>query len=126
MAGSAKTLYSVFFINTTTGWAAGLDATMLKTTNGGTNWAALSTGTTNSLGSVHFTSANEGWAVGIFGEILKTTDGGATWAYQPNGITGTNTDLHITLYNYESVFFIDTNTGWAVGNNGCIMKRTPG
>jgi photosystem II stability/assembly factor-like uncharacterized protein len=99
---------------------------MLKTTNGGTNWSPLTSGTDNLLTSVHFTDANTGWAVGVFGTIRKTTDGGATWASQPNGITGTNTDLHYTFYNYESVFFIDSNIGWAVSDAGAIMKRTPG
>jgi hypothetical protein len=49
---------------------------MLKTTNGGTNWVALSSGTIWNLYSVYFTDANTGYAVGAVGTILKTTNGG--------------------------------------------------
>ena len=40
-------LTSVKFINTTTGWAVGIEGTILRTTNGGTNWTSQTSGTTN-------------------------------------------------------------------------------
>jgi photosystem II stability/assembly factor-like uncharacterized protein len=52
---------------------------ILRTTNGGANWVAQSSGTTNTLTSVCFTDANTGTAVGRHGTILRTTNGGATF-----------------------------------------------
>jgi hypothetical protein len=70
-------LQSVFFVDNNTGYTVGSAGTILKTTNGGANWASQSSGTTNTLFSVHFPlDAQTGYAVGEFGTILKTTDGG--------------------------------------------------
>ena len=53
-------LNDVKFINTTTGWAVGNAGTILRTTNGGTNWTSQTSGTTNDLYAVSFTDANNG------------------------------------------------------------------
>ena len=57
----------------------GGDGTILKTTNGGTNWVLQTSGTTSGLWSVNFVDQNTGWAVGYGGAILKTTNGGVTF-----------------------------------------------
>jgi hypothetical protein len=44
--------------------------------------------------------------VGINGTILNTVDGGINWNPQPSG----------TMSDISSVYFLDQNTGWAVGN----------
>jgi hypothetical protein len=49
---------------------------VIKTTNGGTTWTRLSTGTTNNLYSGFFTDLSTGYAVGFGGTILKTSNGG--------------------------------------------------
>ena len=68
---------SVRFVDNKTGYAVGFARTVLKTTDGGANWAGQSSGTTNFLWSVHFPlDAQTGYAVGDWGTILKTTDGG--------------------------------------------------
>ena len=100
-----NTLNSVDFINSNTGWAVGGYGTILKTTNGGTNWTSQTSGTSNTLCSVNFVDQNTGWAVGESGTILKTTNGGTNWISQTSGTTN-------TLF---SVNFVDQNTGWAVG-----------
>jgi len=59
-------------------------------------------------------NANTGWAVGEHGTILKTSDGGINWillAKQPNDL--------------NSVYFIDENTGWIVGDL-IILKTKDG
>jgi photosystem II stability/assembly factor-like uncharacterized protein len=78
----------------------GQNGTILKTTNGGMNWVALLSGTSNELKSVYFTDFNTGYVVGggLGGvNILKTTNGGTNSVDLSNG---TNDDL-------ISVFFID-------------------
>ena len=50
------------------------------------------------------------------GTILNSNNGGASWATQ-----NSNTTLDLT-----SVYFIDENTGYAVGDSGVIVKTTNG
>jgi photosystem II stability/assembly factor-like uncharacterized protein len=57
-------LTSIKFTDANTGYTVGDGGTILKTTNGGTNWVALLNGISNGLKSVYFTNANKGYAVG--------------------------------------------------------------
>jgi photosystem II stability/assembly factor-like uncharacterized protein len=74
-------LTSVFFIDRNTGWAAGHDGVVLKTTDGGENWALLRQqyGQEQPILSIWFGDANNGLAVGLFGMALSSSDGGVTW-----------------------------------------------
>ena len=47
-----------------TGWAAGNNGTIIKTTNGGTTWQTCTSGTNNWIGAVDFVDSQTGWAVG--------------------------------------------------------------
>lgn len=242
-SGVIRRLYSIHFLNTNTGFAAGERGTILKTTNGGISWIDQTSDTANLysiysvdtnigfafghsgsmlsvaqylggvlvglkgvggrmlktidggntwiiqtlpdavglLRAVDFTDSNNGYIVGFYGTVLKTTDGGITWeikhlADTPNGVGyysnmlnsvsfintntgyavgyaygfcgypytctssnlgiilrtidgGTNWELkYVTGYNeiLSSVFFIDANTGYVVGNNGIILKTING
>jgi photosystem II stability/assembly factor-like uncharacterized protein len=125
-------LNSVYFTDANNGCAVGSDGEILKTSNGGATWITINSGTTSTLYSVYFTNSNTGYAVGgavtmvdsglnylakpYKGTILKTTDGGATWTSQPSG----------TIYPLYSVFFTDANTGYAVGEDGVILKTITG
>ena len=53
-SGTSSQLWSVFFVNSSTGWATGFNGTILNTVNGGTNWTPHSSGTTEHLFSVYF------------------------------------------------------------------------
>ncbi|MBP7865356.1 MAG: hypothetical protein KA419_05345 [Acidobacteria bacterium] len=64
-------LKSVAFVNPTTGWTVGLDGTILKTLDGGSNWFAQPSGTTADLNRVQMIDAGLGYAVGSGGTILK-------------------------------------------------------
>lgn len=111
-------LKSLFFINTTTGWAVGMDAkknaVILKTSNSGLSWTNWPGTSTSGLLANHMTSGLSGWNVGESGKIEKTADGGAAWSSQASGLTTT----------LRSVFFINAETGWTVGDNGVILKTT--
>ena len=102
--------------NQNVGYVAGSGGTILKTTNSGSNWTSLSSGTSNSLNSIFFLNANYGYAVGAAGIILKTINGGTNWVSQNSGI---NNQLN-------SVYFTDTATGYAVGVAGTILKTING
>lgn len=69
----------------------------------------------NILYSTKFVNANIGWAAGDNGTIMKTTDGGKNWVTQKSNSTAT----------LNSIYFLDQNTGWAVGGN-TVLKTING
>ena len=71
-------LLSVQFVDAMTGWAVGVNGTILKTSNGGTTWASQFSGTFEPLRSVHFFDGQVGWAAGSKGTILATINGGGS------------------------------------------------
>jgi photosystem II stability/assembly factor-like uncharacterized protein len=74
------------------------------------------------LNDLFFLNPDQGWAVGDRGVILHTEDGGRHWQLQRAPTAGC----------LESVHFIDTRHGWAVGSvvhpythrTRCIVART--
>jgi photosystem II stability/assembly factor-like uncharacterized protein len=107
-------LRSVHFIDNNIGWVIGWGS-ILKTTNGGTDWIEQYQSPAYSLRSVHFTNGAIGCAVGRGGLITVSSDGGENWKDKTTTIT----------YNdLESTHFVDINTGWAVGTEGTIIKTT--
>lgn len=109
----------MYFINATTGWLGGRTNTSgvcMKTTNAGTSWTDL-VGTINfSVDNPVFIDATTGWASssGQGGKsIIKTTNGGTTWTVAYSITTNTPAN---------SLFFADANHGWAVGENGMILR----
>ncbi len=105
------------------GTAVGENGTILRTTDGGTNWTQQISGTTDWLGSVSFIDSDNGTAVGgelllpSYGIILRTTNGGTNWTQQ------------ISEEPLYSVSFTDSDNGIAVGGNelftnGSTILRT--
>ncbi|MCB0723338.1 MAG: T9SS type A sorting domain-containing protein [Ignavibacteriae bacterium] len=111
-------LNSICMINATTGFVAGDEGGVHKTTDGGATWTELTaTGTTTELEKAVFLNANTGYVFGDDGNNYKTTNGGTSWSpYTWGG--GTN-DVY-------GAFFVDVNTGWAVGQSGDVYKTTDG
>lgn len=149
---SAISTTSLIFINSDTGWVAG--SNILKTTNGGNIWQEQINIEPYDFISVQFVNDEIGWAsIDFPSGIFKTTDGGGTW-YQQSAIELRSTFFVDTLYGWLvngsniyktnnggddwilqssisdqelwDIFFIDQNAGWAVGNNGAIIKTTNG
>lgn len=89
-------LNSVMFVNDQVGFAAGHDATVLKTTDGGDTWRVfyLDTEFENPLLAVHFEDENKGYAVGAFSLMVETMDGGETWKTRPV-FEGNTNDYHL-------------------------------
>ena len=114
-------LLSVTFLDDQLGYIVGSDGTILKTTDGGSNWATQISPYNHHLESVFFIDDQIGFAVGgksypgnwIEGTILKTSDGGVNW----NQILG-------GTIQFSSVYFVDSATGWVVGQGGTILKTT--
>jgi photosystem II stability/assembly factor-like uncharacterized protein len=113
-SGLTTFISSVQFLNTLTGYAAGSNGNIVKTTNGGTNWVPLASGVTENFNSLQFINVNTGWISGTPGAvILKTTNGGANWhSYS----TGENTQI----------FVADSSAIYGIGGGGSIIKSTNG
>ena len=58
-----------------------------RTTDGGSNWDSLSTGSGGPLRDIQFLNSQTGWVVGDGGYIRKSTDGGNNWFFQFFGTT---------------------------------------
>jgi photosystem II stability/assembly factor-like uncharacterized protein len=120
-----RTLTDISFINSNTGWIAGDSGTIIKTTNGGSDWIVQNSGTFNYLEDIFFLNERLGWAVSyevfpvapnFLGTLLlKTTDGGDTWINYM--YPDTNTYL-------SCVFFIDSLKGFMGGVSSIIVRTT--
>jgi hypothetical protein len=105
-------------LNSTTGYVAGDEGVVAKTTDGGATWNPTGpTGTLSELNKVDFVDLNNGYTFGLSGQGFKTTDGGTTWTSLTTGM-GTS-----TIY---GAGFVDVNTGWVVGASGKVFKTTDG
>lgn len=116
-------LHQVEFISPSIGYASGDNGTLLKSTDGGNSWSALSVpGNLQSrhLSDIYLFDANTVVAVGgrlrndSIQTIVKTTDGGANWSIVTDKVASM---LH-------AVEFHAASTGFAVGNDGVVLKST--
>jgi photosystem II stability/assembly factor-like uncharacterized protein len=116
-------LRGICFINSEEGWAVGWGGTILHTENGGSDWQLLHGNNDFGFKSVCFINEDEGWITGhISGDstqriISHTTNGGLDW------------EIQYTLYHNDiiaAVQFIDSNIGWAVGQNGLLLHTENG
>ena len=119
-------LKSVYFTDANNGIAVGEYGKILKTTDGGNSvgsWQTITlTGNASQrhYNSVFFSDNQNGFAVGgnpnndSIATILKTTNGGDDWQIQKDTLG----------YWLNSVYFINLDTGFAVGDKGTIYKTT--
>lgn len=128
-SGTLANLNSVYFTSPTTGWVAGSifddfadwDVTRIGVTyNRGTNWIFQSSGF-GVLESIHALGDGTGLAVGWWSHvqesvILKLSNN--SWLRISDSL-----DLQGCL---NSVYFTNSNTGWAVGDNGMILHSLDG
>lgn len=123
----ARQWSGVHFIDDKTGWIVGNRCVIMKTTDGGKNWALQGPRIDKFMYDICFTDKNHGWVVGSgyrsddqTGVILKTSDSGATWKTVLDGKTD----------GLRSVYFVNNDVGWAVGGMpgkaGVILKTTDG
>jgi photosystem II stability/assembly factor-like uncharacterized protein len=112
------TLNDIFFINSNRGWAVGDKGIILQTEDGGDNWISLLlTDSTISFSCLFFYDNDNGWIAGYETNcpgfevtIFKTTNGGESWT--SHSISGDG------IYNINSIWFIDSLTGFAVASGG--------
>jgi len=103
---------NIFFINSTTGWAAtgyppSIPGLIMKTTDGGENWFTQLTLPTGVFTSIYFVDSLYGWASIINRRPFKTTDGGNNWIEQTN----------LDIWESRDVFFKDLLNGFMLESN---------
>ncbi len=114
--GSNALLYDVSAPDSTNAYAVGDSGTILKTTDGGTNWTKLTAPTNQHLRGVAALDANHVVVVGSGGAIKRSSDGGNNWT---SDTTGSSAYL-------KDVAMVDWNNGWAVGANGTVLHTNDG
>jgi len=108
-------LNKVFFIDRDHGWISGghgnnvLNSVFMRTVDGGENWTEIPE-LNYRINDFYFETKNHGWAVGG-GAILETFNGGLDWKVVRGWLPAKLNALHIT-----------DGVGWAVGDNGLILK----
>ncbi len=128
-------LFSLHFIDRTTGWVAGDKRSLFFTTDGGNTWEFVTEGSnqrhkarygqpdylgneplhTFTLYDIDFVDEAHGWIVGDLGVILHKQKN--KWKHQRGGPRFHNSADAILL----GVDFITQKLGWVVGENGTIL-----
>jgi photosystem II stability/assembly factor-like uncharacterized protein len=149
---TTKNFSSVYFIDSSYGWAAGYNGLMMKTTDGGDNWFSIWNSNDEWFNTIFFHDSLNGWA-GSGNKLFQTNDGGENWIINlehgaediqfiniSEGWFCSSSLIYITTdggnsWNYSttgsihglnSIHFTNNNTGWAVGDNGKIVKTIDG
>ncbi len=113
--------YTVFFINTDTGFVAGKinnTGKIIKTIDGGINWTenySLGQYQYQYIKSLYFTSKDTGFA-GSADTIYRTINGGTNWIPIPSPLYGI----------CNSLFFSNSNIGYALGGYNSFIKTIDG
>ncbi|MES2618100.1 MAG: YCF48-related protein [Bacteroidota bacterium] len=111
-------LRDVFEVPTTSGtttntvYATGDDGTLLKSTDGGSTWQMINTGTALQLNSCAFSSTTDGIVAGNNGVLLKCTGSGITL---PNSYTA---------YNLNDVCYNSSNTKFSIVGQKLTLLQT--
>lgn len=112
---------SVSFISNTLGFIVGGHLnndsiqTILKTTDGGSNWTIIRDNISPMLNDIYFTNQEIGYAVGNNGTVLYTDNSGTTW----NDVVLPNNNSN---YNFNAVNFFNTDYGYILGNYGIVYR----
>jgi photosystem II stability/assembly factor-like uncharacterized protein len=123
---TTNNLNSICFINSTTGWVVGDNNVILKTTNGGLNWAPASfippLNDEFTFKAVCFSNSSTGWVAGDifkcppgqhFRVIINTNNSGESW----------DVNLIDNKSELNSICYRNIDAGFAVGPN-TILKST--
>lgn len=92
---------SLYFSNSRSGWSAGENGTIYKTTNAGINWLQNYTPNNVNLNAIQFVNDQTGWAAGEGGLIMKTTTSGITFV---SAISTTIPEVYSLSQNYPNPF----------------------
>ena len=113
LSGRNGDFYSMHFIDLNTGFLGSGSGKILRTTNGCQNWDSIIVPNLYSVNQYYFVNQFTGFAA-TNGGIIKTTNTGLNWNYIK------------TFGQYECIFMLNQNTGWAGGYWMIFSKTTNG
>ncbi len=116
--GTPNDLYSVHFIDSLNGWAAGgikdsQKNILLKTDDGGKNWTEVKTDASLCYNAVYFVDADTGFVIGEDGILLRTSNGGQSW--DTRKIDDYIGEGWLDVFDLTAITFTDKQTGWIIG-----------
>lgn len=111
-------ILSICFIDSLNGILCGRQGLIRRTSNGGTNWNVITSGTSLDIYSVVYANSQIVFASVQGGGILKSTNGGLNWSVTYYPETYFNKLLSIMPLNVNEIF--------VCGANGTICKSTNG
>lgn len=111
-------IYSIDFGDNYAGVGAGMAGSATYTFDWGTNWDFDGSITANyqTIYGVDFSSPSTVYSVGQNGLIYFSSNAGSSWTAQNSGVT----------HNLNAVHFPSSNIGYAVGDQGTIIKYGAG
>lgn len=115
-------LYKIDALSTSTAFSIGgaffpsVTGFIIKTTNGGSSWSQLNTGTIPFMNGIDMVNTSNGFVVGDAGFIMTTVNGGTNWTTQTSGTTDT----------LQDVSFVSTSVGLTCGFAGTIRRTING
>ncbi|HAY34451.1 MAG TPA: YCF48-related protein [Ignavibacteria bacterium] len=109
-SGTTENLRTVCFVNSQTGFAAGENGKMLRTSSGGMNWSNVTTGISQNVNSIYFFNADSGVVCADDGVIIFTENAGVSWITAASGVTD----------NLRAVSFVNSR-GVCSGSGGTLL-----
>jgi photosystem II stability/assembly factor-like uncharacterized protein len=108
-------LYGIEMLNANTGYIAGTNGHIYKTTNAGVLWDTISVPSRNySFYAVDFLNVNIGMIAGSSGVTYYTSNGGADWILK-------NTNSTATMYGCQ---LLPNTMSYSVGSTATIFKNS--
>jgi len=116
------TLFGVSFLSPEVAVAAGLDARLARTSDGGRTWGWETIESSYPLldpfFDVYLFTDGSGWAIGAAGQVVRRKAGETTWR---------SADLGQPIFTWlRGMSFLDQKNGWLVGGYGLILHTTDG
>ena len=125
-------VYSLYFIDETTGWAVGGGGLVARTTDGGDTWiVANSPNVRSELYQVRFFKDRVGVAIGGGLTLLFSNDGGQTWTDQSASLAALFPNRNVRELNLNAVNFDDSRNYTdlkrivAAGSEGVVLFSEP-
>ena len=111
-----RNVVAVGKVDSVTAVAVGWSGEIVRSSNGGRTWAAVSCPTSQHLMDVAFWGADRGLIVGWAGTILTSADGGASWIQQ----------AEVSGAGFNTVCFLSRDVALAGTTDGRVFKTIDG
>jgi photosystem II stability/assembly factor-like uncharacterized protein len=120
--GTKESLTSIYFVNDTIGYVSVsgvMNASILKTIDGGSNWSKINLNTISYIDFISFGNSKVGYILAEY-KIFKTIDGGNNW----NMIKYFGSNGPVKLLNKDTLFVVTASFIYRTTNGGVLWDST--